>query len=152
MDSSGDQFDNANDLPHGLREDLAGLYRAKVKVPAEVDRAVLSSARARAAGRNRRRLIMRWAAGAAAVAAMAALVLKYLPMTNPPRQPVAQIAEDVNGDGRVDILDAYLLARRVEGRQQIEPRWDVNHDGTVDRQDVDAIAFAAVSLKRGAMR
>ena len=57
--------------------------------------------------------------------------------------------EDFDRDGRVDILDAFALARRIEEGGESSRRWDLNEDGAVDRRDVDAIAMAAVSLERG---
>lgn len=56
---------------------------------------------------------------------------------------------DVNADGKVDILDAYLLQRRIELARQLEAMWDVTGDGQVDESDVRAIAARAVSLEGG---
>jgi hypothetical protein len=71
----------------------------------------------------------------------------------PPAAPrvarvVAAGPDDLNSDGRVDIVDAYLMARSIE-RGRSERAWDRNRDGRVDRGDVDRIAFAVVSLRRG---
>jgi len=72
-----------------------------------------------------------------------------------PAQPVDRVApagpDDLNRDGRVDIVDAYLIARSLE-RGRSERAWDENRDGKVDRGDVDRIAFASVSLRRGGGR
>ncbi len=72
-----------------------------------------------------------------------------------PAQRVARVSpagpDDLNGDGRVDIVDAYLMARSLE-RGRSERAWDSNRDGKVDRSEVDRIAFAAVSLHRGGRR
>jgi hypothetical protein len=46
----------------------------------------------------------------------------------------------------VDILDAFRLARHIESRAPARTDWDVNGDGRIDREDVDAIAAAAVRL------
>ena len=72
---------------------------------------------------------------------------------SPPAAPrvarvVAAGPSDVNSDGRVDIVDAFLMARSLE-RGRSERSWDQNRDGKVDRGDVDRIAFAVVSLRRG---
>jgi hypothetical protein len=72
---------------------------------------------------------------------------------SPPTGPraatvVAAGPDDLNSDGRVDIVDAYLMARSIE-RGRSERAWDRNRDGRVDRGDVDRIAFAVVSLRRG---
>jgi hypothetical protein len=50
---------------------------------------------------------------------------------------------------RVDILDAFLLARRIESGGPLDAGWDINGDGRIDGDDVDAIAFAAVRLGPG---
>jgi hypothetical protein len=81
---------------------------------------------------------------------------------------------DLDRDGRVDILDAFVLARAVgghgrdayaaggEGKEAhalrgdgaargtdaaaLRTSGDVNGDGNIDQRDVDAIAFRAVAL------
>ncbi|MGQ9589647.1 MAG: hypothetical protein ACUVYA_05050, partial [Planctomycetota bacterium] len=55
---------------------------------------------------------------------------------------------DVDGDGRVNIADAYLLAVRVRRGGEVEPHWDKNGDGVVDEDDVDLVARESVSLAR----
>lgn len=54
--------------------------------------------------------------------------------------------EDFDRNGRVDILDAFGLARRLEGAAAPGPEWDLNGDGVVDRRDVDVMAMAAVRI------
>ena len=49
--------------------------------------------------------------------------------------------------GRVDIVDAFLLAKRVERAAASDLRFDLNGDGAVDRGDVDHVARAAVRLR-----
>ena len=49
-------------------------------------------------------------------------------------------------NGRVDILDAFRLARSIEARGEADPQWDLNSDGRVDKDDVDLVASAAVRL------
>ena len=50
---------------------------------------------------------------------------------------------------RLDILDAFILAKRLQGGPVQERRWDVNGDGVVDERDVRAIAVEAVRLDKG---
>ena len=58
---------------------------------------------------------------------------------------------DVNGDGRVDILDAFQLARQMEAngpallKDDLRP-FDRNGDGIIDETDVRLIATEAVKL------
>ncbi len=120
------------------------------------------------------RIRLRWAAGAVAAAAVIAIgVVLYqgLHSSNPQsairnlqsvdgsarRQMVAAKVSpapaegraDIDSNGRVDILDAFRLARHIESRGPAETKWDLNGDGRVDRADVDAAAFAAVRLDKG---
>ena len=136
-------------LPPKLVEDLAGLYPVP-RVPPGVDAKVLSGAAATwwRQARFRRRV---WWGGAAAAAAAAVLIV----VLNLPRQrdvgPVAvqtpAPAGDVDGDGQVDILDAFSLARKVRDAKGNVPATrgeDVNGDGVIDGKDVDLIARMAV--------
>ena len=53
------------------------------------------------------------------------------------------------GRGRVTILNAFALARRLKSGDAPRPEWDANRDGVVDRRDVDALALAAVRVAGG---
>ena len=53
---------------------------------------------------------------------------------------------DVETKGAVDIVDALKLARRIRAGRTDRAHDDINHDGSVDQHDVDAIAMAAVKL------
>lgn len=126
------------DLPPGLVQDLQRVRRS-VTVPPEVDRLIRSGARAHLAKRNRLRWIVGWVGGtAAAAAAVTVMVYVNRPDRSTPT-PVATRVEDVNGDGKVDILDAYVLAKGLKSV-------DVNKDGVIDQGDVDAVAAAAVKV------
>ena len=48
----------------------------------------------------------------------------------------------------MDVLDAFLLARRVRDGTAT-PVDDVNGDGVVDHRDVDRVAGLAVSVEGG---
>lgn len=68
--------------------------------------------------------------------------------SDPARLKRRVLKGDLDGDGRVDIVDAYLMARRL-GRGQGAPKgWDQNRDGRVDRRDVEAVALSAVALNK----
>lgn len=65
------------------------------------------------------------------------------------RPTQAQFArEDLNRDGRVDILDAFQLARETQAGATLTAA-DLNHDGIVDRRDAELIATHAVQLEKG---
>ena len=69
-----------------------------------------------------------------------------------PKSTVPALAEgraDIDGNGRVDILDAFRLARSIEARGPVDRKWDLNGDGRVDQADVDLVACAAVRLDQG---
>jgi hypothetical protein len=67
----------------------------------------------------------------------------------PQSHALAQAQEDLNGDGKVDILDAFMLARKLQDAHVSDPHLDVNGDGVFDQRDVEAIASHAVSLAKG---
>ncbi len=117
-----------------LRRLAEGLAGPRIEVPPEVRHAVLALAGRRM--RPRRRL---WIPLAAAAALLLGLVALW-PRTSAP--------EDVDRSGAVDVLDAYALALRLRSGARLDPRWDVNRDGVVDRRDVDEIARRSVSLSR----
>jgi predicted anti-sigma-YlaC factor YlaD len=122
-----------------------------VAVPAAQDAALRALAREtgrRIANARRRRWI---GVGIGLAAAAVALVLLRgigggEPGAREPDTRTLAQRRDINRDGRVNIVDAYLVARSLERGQAVEPGWDVTGDRVVDRRDVDAIARAAVSI------
>jgi len=146
-------------LPQGLIDDLAQLYGPGPAVPEELDQAIVALSRQRLASRRRAWIVLRRVAvTAVSAAAMVALVIGTWRLQEPrrgvsqsptvARQPAGR--GDLDRSGRVDILDAFSLARHLESRERVSPEWDVNRDGVVDQRDVDAVAMSAVSLKGGA--
>jgi hypothetical protein len=127
------------DLPERLIADLHAAFRKRVEVPEALDRTIFEAARLRLR-RRRGALVRRWAAAAAAAAALALAATLAWRGGDP---------ADLDGNGRIDILDAFALARRLEAGAAPEPRRDIDGDGRVDRRDVDAIARRAVALRRG---
>ena len=139
-------------LPARLADDLSALYRVDVSVPPALDEVVLRDAKAGFARRWRFRRLLR-AGGAAAAAAVAAVVMLSVWVQHRPggQHAVPVVARapavgDVNGDGRVDVLDAFVVARAVDRGQPTQPTWDVTNDGVVDRADADRIAALAVRV------
>lgn len=133
---------------------------AAIEVPASRDQAIVLLARQRAAAvasQIARRRRPRWlrplyiAAPLAAAASIAFFVtLQRSPALAPAVAPPTTVAgADVNGDGKIDIVDALALARIIKLQQQaLDPAWDQNRDGRVDQADIDRIAQSAVSLQR----
>lgn len=123
-----------------------------IDVPQETENAILALAHRQAfrvRERSRRPRLIRLIGSAAAAAALALILLK-LPQTDVkhPSTSPAELQEDVNRDGVVDILDALALAQRME-QLGGNARWDLNGDNRVDSGDVDWIARAAVQLDPG---
>ncbi len=139
------------DLPPRLAAALRRLHDALPAIPPAVDNAILSDARQGFARRRRFRLAVRWAGGFAAAVAAVVVVAVNLYRGEPARDVATSgIRGDVDGNGRVDILDAFVLAKKLEATPARTTGGDVNGDGVVDRQDVDAVAVLAVRLPGGA--
>jgi hypothetical protein len=144
----GDREHDRNGIPPGLARDLAVVARPAIDVPRQVDEAVMAEARRvlrgsrrAAAGRRRARL-----AAAAVLALATVLVALVASQRTPPR---VLVRGDVDGSGSVDIVDAYLLAGRLEAGRSAAGA-DLNGDGAVDAADVQAIAMQAVALPKEA--
>ena len=150
-------------LPKRLTDDLARLHGTRLLVPPEVDGAILASAR-RQLGRQRR--VRPYIYGLASAAAAAAVILALRINPDRPAAPAASSSalspqssvlpsprrEDLDRNGRIDILDAFALARRLEKSASPNPAWDMNGDGVIDRKDVDVIAMAAVNVRQETIR
>ena len=141
------------EVPPALLAALRASHAYGVKIPPEVDRTILADARAGYARRRRFWVAARavGAAGAAAAAAVVVVVL-YLDRKDAARTPVVVtgagvIAGDVDGSGRVDMVDALVLARKLEaGKGVSAPVEDVNGDGVLSQGDVLDIAEMAVAM------
>lgn len=157
-----EHFDKNPDLRASskLSADLNALFEPQHPVPPEVDRAMSDRIRRHfvvetpAADKRRRfRWVGLWKVAAAAAVVIFAFSLDLTKKPEPPtaRSLSAGAQTDIDLNGRVDILDAFTLARRIEHAGHIEPEWDMNGDGLVDRNDVDRIALAAVRLDKGVL-
>jgi Dockerin type I domain len=147
---------NASDsdasLPAGLQADLSALYPTP-RVPAVVNARVLNDAAATYARQARHRRRLRWVGAGAAAAAAVVIVALILPhragVVGP--QPRYSLRGDLDGNGRVDILDAFSLARELRdagGKPLRGDRLrDVNGDGAIDQKDVDLLARMAVQVE-----
>ena len=159
--------------PPRLAAALKQLRPESIFVPPTVDEAVLKVARQHLCRPERKRAnwfrLMPWTVAGAAVAVAVLLVspyakdfLRFGPSrktasrgwqnnsgTQSQSQGLASASEDLNHDGKVDILDALMLARKLQGAHIFDPHLDVNGDGIIDHRDVEAIAAHAVSLGKG---
>ena len=152
------QFDENSGLKvsEEFRADLGNLFKPRHKIPSEVDRAILDKASGKLIRPRRRHSIIRRIGIIAATAAVVIFAFS-LDLSRKPRQstPVSYFAEAVSADidqsGRVDILDAFKLARQIESVANVDTNFDMNGDGFVNRGDVDFIAKAAVRLDKGVL-
>lgn len=152
-----------DELPDALKARLQNRFGPMADVPSDVDQAILADARrhfeqhgpAAVHPPKRRRISgWRWATIGSTVAA--ACVFFYSMTSQPPRQavnvaaisdapsPVEELSGDVDLNGRVDILDAFAMARDLrDGRSGVR---DINNDGRFDQLDIDLVAREAVKL------
>ena len=136
---------NEPQLPARLSEELKAHYTPPRVIASRMDDAILAAAREHLAHVTPgRRMVQfpRWLAAAAVVALAAVLASLLLSVR---RSPV-MAREDINRDGRVDVLDAFALARRLQQGVTTDRLFDINGDGVVDQKDLDAITTRAVKL------
>ncbi|MHC4909917.1 MAG: dockerin type I domain-containing protein [Planctomycetota bacterium] len=148
--------DETNGLPDALQRELEALAGAAPTVPPARDavmRDVIHDHFERPAGEvPSPRWNWRYVAGVAAFGAVAAVIglsLTVVPVLQRPRSvdtaaPVV-LAGDVDGSGRVDMLDAFAIARSVAASEFLAAH-DVNGDGVIDDRDVQHVARLAVDL------
>jgi hypothetical protein len=166
-DSGKSSGHSDEELPERLKAVLRNRYGTGPPVPERLDQTILADAhhhlreqlRPKRSGFGRP---LKWAAMASLIAA-AVLLMVRLPMQDgSPSQIVdgtgdsssvgprtaaraGSAPNDLDGNGRIDILDAFVLARSMAaGRGSLVN--DVNHDGRLDQSDVRALAQAAVTL------
>ena len=159
MTERKEHFDKDTDLRVSpkLSADLKALFKPQVGVPPEVDRAVMDRANKHFAGMQsgkgrRLRIHWVWRIAAAAAVVIFAFSLDLTKQARPikERSSLSKTqAVDIDRNGRVDILDAFKLARHIETNSPAEKAWDINGDGLIDRSDVDIVAHAAVRLDKG---
>ena len=158
MDNRNGQFDENIDLKvsEELKADLGNLFRPQHSIPPEVDRAILDRAGRKLIRPQKRHRIIRRIGIAAATAAVIILAFSLDLSRKPsPHTSVTYLAQansaDIDHSGRVDILDAFKLARQIESATNINASFDMNGDGLIDRGDVEFIAKAAVRLDKGVL-
>ena len=153
-----------------LSEDLNTLFKPQFSVPPELDRAIMDQANRRLIQRHWRHRIFHhislWRIAAAAAVIIFAFSLNLTQEPGPSTSRTVLVkaqAIDIDRNGRVDILDAFKLARHIESadrtKRNLSPvsstgqalrkqGWDINGDGLVDRNDVDLVALSAVRLDK----
>jgi len=149
-------FDEDSDLrvSDKLSADLKALFRPDISVPPEVDHAIMDRAYQQLIRRQKKRQIFRWSACAAAAAVV--IFVLTLDITREPHPTtfhsgIIAAKTDIDQNGSVNVLDAFQLARHIESTGHPNMKWDINGDGSVNRDDVDSVAFAAVRLDKGVL-
>lgn len=150
-------------LPDSVRAALKNRYGPVPSVPSEIDKAILADARRHfeqhgpatlRPARRRRVSAWQWTVIASTVAA-ACVVLVALRTPDPnqasnvaARSDAATVFDELRGDvdlnGRVDILDAFAMARQFRDGDPVAR--DFNLDGRFDELDIDLVAREAVKL------
>ena len=150
-------FDEDLDLKVSLKfsEDLNTLFEPQFSVPPEVDRSIIDKAHQHLIPRHWRHRVFRhislWRFAAAAAVIIFAFSLNLTQEPGPSTSRTVLVkaqAIDIDRNGRVDILDAFKLARHIETADRTDKKWDINEDGVVNRKDVDLVALAAVRLDK----
>lgn len=148
-----------NDLPspeepESLKRDLKALYQGSVPLPQPLNAAMRAMIKEHFRGETRRILRASYLIPLAAAASILIVTLVSLHLhTRIDKPSVVHQAlrkEDVDRNGVVDILDAFALAREIESLKGFDATRDMNGDGQVDEKDVEAVAYAAVSMEGGA--
>ena len=137
-----------------LSADLKGLFEPGTSVPPEVDRAIMDRAYQQLIGRQKkRRVFRRCACAAVAAVVISVFMLDFIrePGSTGFRSDTVVAKSDIDQNGSVNVLDAFQLARRIESTDHPNMKWDINGDGSVNYDDVDSVAFAAVRLDKGVL-
>src|SRR5690348_3197865 len=117
------------EAPAKLAAALKEGAQRKVFVPPTVDAAVLKAARIQLQPGTKSNIVRwpRWLVWPALAGAcgVIALVVRML-------APTQFAREDLNRDGKVDILDSFALARELKNGRPLPAFLDVNGDGVVD--------------------
>ena len=154
MTNPMDEDEIEDRVPDLLRSAMMDRYGSVAEVPESVDQAILADARRQLASRVAPRRATRWtgwkmaAVASTIVAACVFLFVKSpFTQTGSPKNGVTQVASprDFDGNGRVDILDAFAMARDIRSGRTLS-MYDVNGDGRQDQSDVDELAKQAVML------
>lgn len=150
MSDRPEQNDKEPQAPAALVEALRALAPRKPTVPPALDEAILQQARLHLESlpSAQRRVVPfpRWLAAAAALVLGVGVVFLF---TREKHRETPLVREDIDGNGQVDILDAFALARKLQAGAVSAAVFDINGDGVIDQRDIDWIASRAVKLHKG---
>lgn len=129
-----------------LRRDLKALYHDPRPLPESLDQEILGRIQLPQQRTKPARFVQRLLAAAAILLVGLTLTGVIWQQTRPAPLQHTQVA-DLDNNGRVDILDAFWLARQLQADKPTEAHWDLNTDGRVDQSDIDLVAQMAVKLE-----
>lgn len=147
-----EELDDLPELPSGLASELKSRYGPVPEIPGVIDRAILADAQRHLsqAFPERLKANRKWQFAIVSSSVAAVCMLLIALNRQEPQQP-ANVARDLgserdlDGNGRVDILDAFAIARAIRGGRN-QPKFDINSDGHVNQTDVNTMAQRAVTL------
>ncbi len=125
-----------------LRDELRSAYALPGEVPSSIPEHLPVSRP------KRPRLLARWRRVAIRLAAAVLLVIgvgRWL--TRPEVRSVQSQVADVNGDGRVNVLDGLMLARQIGSSPGAPEMGDVDRNGSVDGRDVSRLVETVVASR-----
>jgi hypothetical protein len=132
-----------------LEQEMKALFQPPGGVPHGEGARVLMLAEQQRLRKLRRRVLVRMA-GLAAAGILCGIGLSFLlgrlKTHEQPVAPARGVTMDINGDGRVDILDALALAQYVKAGAPYKAEWDLNGNGILDRGDAVVLASAVVKI------
>jgi hypothetical protein len=146
-DDQRNEDEAALQAPAKLVDSLKRLHEPQLFIPATLDEAIVRAARQRLEKNRRPAPWLRFLPWVAAATTAIVLVIAMPRFVAKPGNSFAK--EDLNLDGRVDILDAFALATKLKAGAIASPQLDLNGDGVVDSRDVAVLAAQAVSLRKG---
>jgi hypothetical protein len=133
MTQETEQYDQ---LPDAIVARLKARDRGLALLTPAVDRAVETAAREQFAPRRSRTAAAQgWRYAAAAAAAVALIAVFIAQPFAPDETDRLRLADDVDGSGRVDVLDAFALARSR-----------ANDPGSVSQSRIDSLVARIVAL------
>ena len=159
MTDSNDPQPQEDRLHDAVINELRESERVPFQIPAERTENILRDAREYLASERVVRPPRHWLRMTAAIGSVcAALLLFLVPRFMDQDHRTKRFAEvvpetdllsprsrDIDGNGTVDILDAYAMARGIQSGESGD-QWDFTSDGQLNEDDVRLVALDAVML------
>lgn len=161
-------------LPQEVVDALRQSNGPPANIPESLNEAILADAQTHLSRISRRAAPapkphrLRWVAWSTGTLAAALLLFALLPETPEAEWPLVGASSDtaptlqretavastttdfhtrdIDGNGQINILDAFALARTMNSGDINGVRWDQNDDGQLNQADVKLVALTAVTL------